>query len=100
MRVNNQSSSFGAGGDAGERDRSGRFRKRHRAGQRVRGVVREWQSQAQGLAWVDIDGHRLLAQLPPDTRLGLERLFLVVSLEPEIVLRALPSRPGGLNVVV
>ncbi|GFK95702.1 hypothetical protein NNJEOMEG_03570 [Fundidesulfovibrio magnetotacticus] len=98
MRVHGRSTSFGSGGEQRGRERSERFRKAHKPGQKVRGTVVEWQGE--GLAWVEIDGHRLLAQVSPDSRLGRERGFLIVSLAPDIVLRELPARTSGLDVVV
>ncbi|MFP5223469.1 MAG: hypothetical protein ACLGSA_14355 [Acidobacteriota bacterium] len=67
-------------------------------GQKVRGTVEEWQSP--GLAWVEIDGQRLLAQVSQDAALGRERMFLVLKLTPEIVLRELSGKPSGLDVMV
>lgn len=99
MRIRGQGSSFsGFGGQRQESERSERFRKAHRVGQKVRGTVQEWQSP--GLAWVEIDGQRLLAQVSQDASLGRERLFLVLKLSPEIVLRELSGKPSGLDVVV
>jgi len=99
MRIRGQGSSFsGFGGQHQESERSERFRKAHRVGQKVRGMVQEWQSP--GLAWVEIDGQRLLAQVSQDASLGRERLFLVLKLTPEIVLRELSGKPSGLDVVV
>lgn len=98
MRIHGQGTSFGQGGHQQDSHRSDRFRKGHRAGQKVRGVVQAWQSP--GLAWVEIDGHRLLANLSEDSALGAERLFLIVRLEPDIVLRALPAGSAGLDVLV
>lgn len=99
MRIRGQgSSSFGFDGQRQDSQRSERFRRAHRAGQKVKGIILDWHSP--GLAWVDIDGHRLLAQVSQDSALGLERLFLIASLTPDIVLRELTGRPQGLDVVV
>ena len=99
MRVRGDgASSFG--GDANRRgsERSDRFRRSHRPGQKVRGTILEWRTGE--LAWVDIDGHGLLAQVSRNSPLGRERLFLIVRLAPEIMLREITDTPGGLNVVV
>jgi hypothetical protein len=88
------SSSSGFGRQSKDSERSDRFRKGHRAGQ----MVMEWQSP--GLAWVEIDGQRMLAQVSEDAVLGRERMFLVVQLSPDIVLRELHDKPSGLNVLV
>jgi len=98
MRIHGKGTSFGSGGDRQDTQRSKRFRMAHRAGQKVRGTVAHWQEP--GLAWVEIDGHRLLARIGEDAVLGQERWFLIVRLEPDIVLRALSGSPGGLDVLV
>lgn len=99
MRVNARGSSFAKDQKPDrEQPRAERFRKAHRAGQKVRGTVVEWRGQ--GLAWVEIDGYGLLAQLSPDCALGRERTFLVVSLSPNIELKELPDKPEGLNLVI
>jgi hypothetical protein len=99
MRIRGHGSSFsGFGGQQRDSQRSERFRKAHRPGQKVRGVILEWQSD--DLAWVEIDGHRLLAQVARNSALGLERAFLVVRLDPEIVLKEISAKASGLNVMV
>ena len=100
MRIRGKSSSSfdSGGGDRRDSARSDRFRNSHRVGQKVTGVIREWHTQE--LAWVEIDGQRLLAQVSRDSALGLERAFLVVRLTPDIVLKELSGRPSGLNVLV
>ena len=99
MRIRGRgSSTFGFGGERRESERSERFRKAHRAGQKVRGTILEWQSPS--LAWVEIDGHKLLAQVAQDTALGLVRTFLIVKLSPDIVLKEISEKSGGLNVLV
>ncbi|WP_243367668.1 hypothetical protein [Fundidesulfovibrio soli] len=98
MRIQGQGTSFGSGGNRQDSQRSRRFRMAHRAGQKVRGTVVAWQEP--GLAWVEIDGHRLLATISQDAALGLERAFLIVRLEPDIVLRELTGGAKGLDVLV
>ena len=99
MRIRGSgSSSFESGGQRRESERSERFRKAHRAGQKVLGTIREWDDS--GLAWVEIDGHRLLAQVSQDSSLGLERAFLIVRLSPDIVLKEISGKQSGLNVLV
>lgn len=100
MRIKGHGSSFsGFGGGERQSERSERFRKAYRAGQKVRGTIAEWRSP--GLAWVEIAGHRLLAQVAADATLGRERLFLIERLSPEIVLRELPGGAReGLDVLV
>lgn len=99
MRIRGQGTSFaGQGGNGRDSGRAERFRKAHRAGQKVRGTVVEWHSQ--DLAWVEIDGHRLLARVSRHAALGLERRFLIESVSPEIVLRELTGASQGLDLVV
>lgn len=99
MRIRGQgSSSTGFGGQRQDSERSERFRRGHRAGQKVQGRIVEW--EAPGLAWVEIDGQRLLAQVSQDSELGLIRRFLILKLSPEIVLKEITKRTGGLDVVV
>lgn len=99
MRIKeNSTSSFGGQGNRSGSERSARFRKAHRPGQKVRGTILEWRTEE--LAWVDINGYGLLAQVSRSSPLGLERTFLIVSLSPEITLRELTDRPDGINVVV
>lgn len=99
MRIHGQnSSSAGFGGHKQDSERSERFRRGHRVGQKVQGRIVEWENQE--LAWVEIDGQRLLAQVNHDSALGLTRQFLVLKLSPEIVLKEITGRAKGLNVVV
>jgi len=99
MRIRGQGSSPGGFGDhQGDSRRAEAFRRSHRAGQKVVGVVKEWRDQ--DLAWVEIDGHRLLASVGRDTAPGLSRRFVIESLHPVIVLRELKAQAQGLDVVV
>lgn len=74
--------SFGGGGS-----RSDRFRRKHRPGQKVRGLLLK--NLPDSMAWVDIDGDRLLAQLESAHPEGARLLFLVQKLTPQIVLKEL-----------
>lgn len=99
MRIKGDgASSFGGGGARQGSERSERFRKGHRPGQKVRGVIVEWRTEE--LAWVEIDGHGLLARVSRDSLLGRERTFLIVRLTPEIMLRELTDKPQGFSAVV
>ena len=99
MRINGQGGSFpGQDGPRQDSRRSKRFRQGHRPGQKVRGRILEWRED--DLAWVEIDGHGLLAQLSRDSALGLERTFLILRLEPEIVLREITSSETGLSIII
>lgn len=101
MRIKGQGSSSGGFGQSardGSQRRRDNFRRTHRAGQRVRGRILEWRGQ--DLAWVEIDGHGLMAQVTRNSALGLERSFLIVSLDPEIVLRELTGQQGRFDIHV
>lgn len=96
MRVRgNGSGPFDFGGN-NER-RSAQFRQGRRPGQKVRGTLVKWVSE--GMAWVLIDGHHLLAQLQTRPPEGAQLLFLITRLEPDIVLKELSGVPGTGNPV-
>ncbi|WP_029894447.1 hypothetical protein [Desulfohalovibrio reitneri] len=80
----------GSGGSPppGGDNRKRAFKAKHRVGQTVRGRVASRDSS--GLFWINVDGDELLAPLPPDTPLGGHSLFLILELEPEILLRMVP----------
>ena len=89
-------SGFGQGGS-----RSDSFRKRHRVGQQVRGVLLK--NLPDSMAWVEIDGDRLLAQLEVAHPEGSRLLFVIKQLTPEIVLKelraSLSAGVGALDLV-
>lgn len=90
MRV----SGSGTGGSYnGGGNRSDRFRNRHRPGQKVRGMLIK--NLPDSLAWVDIDGERLLAQLESPRPEGSRLLFLVQQLIPQIILKELTGGTQG-----
>lgn len=78
------------------RSRTDAFRRTHREGQKVRGVLRRW--EAPQLGWVEIDGHWLLARLGGEVSPGQGILFEITELSPDIVLRQItrPPEEGGL----
>ncbi|MDD3310660.1 hypothetical protein [Pseudodesulfovibrio sp.] len=82
---------FGSGsgnsGFGGGDDRSTAFRRGRRPGQKVRGRVLK--RVADDMAWVEIEGHRLLAQLRSSPREGTWLVFVIRQLVPEIVLKEL-----------
>jgi hypothetical protein len=86
-------SGSGTGGYGGGGSRSDRFRNRHRPGQKVRGVLVK--NLPDAMAWVDIDGERLLAQLETTHPEGSRLLFLVQQLVPRIVLKELSGGAHG-----
>jgi hypothetical protein len=80
--------SYGGGGS-----RSDRFRSRHRPGQKVRGILVK--NLPESMAWVDIDGERLLAQLETARPEGSRLLFLIQQLVPQIILKELTGDAQG-----
>lgn len=86
MRISGSGSSgsYGGGGS-----RSDRFRNRHRPGQKVRGVLLK--NLPDSMAWVEIDGERLLAQLETTHQEGSRLLFLIQQLVPKIILKELTA---------
>ena len=84
MRIRNSGSGFsGSFGDS----RSSAFRHGRRPGQKVRGRLLKWVSE--DMAWVEIDGHKLLAQLHSRPAIGALLTFVIKQLKPEIVLKEL-----------
>ena len=84
MRIRNSGSGF-----SGFRDesRSSAFRHGRRPGQKVRGKLLKWVSE--DMAWVEIEGHKLLAQLQSRPPIGSLLTFVIKQLKPEIVLKEL-----------
>ncbi|MFP4316051.1 MAG: hypothetical protein ACLFQR_07480 [Desulfovibrionales bacterium] len=84
------------GGSFDHRDsgsmRARRFRARYRVGDRLMGVVLT--RPEHGLAWIDIQGHELLARISTTASPGQQLLFTVLRLHPEIVLQELSDRDG------
>ena len=76
-----------SGSGGGSRDRSNLFKRSHHVGQKVRGRVVN--TVADGLAWVDVDGHRLLAQLGGKPPVNSILTFQIQQLTPQIVLKVL-----------
>ena len=94
MRIRGSGSgASGHGGAGGSDERRRAFRRKHRVGDRVRGVMVDWESQ--GLAWVEVSGVKLLAALDSGPEPGARLAFLVKSLDPDIVLQELPPAGGG-----
>ena len=82
MRIRNSGSGFsGFRGDS----RSSAFRQGRRPGQKVRGKLLKWVSE--DMAWVDIEGHKLLAKLQSRPPIGTLLTFVIKQLRPEIVLK-------------
>jgi len=84
MRIRDSGSSFfGFGGGGGSRSDS--FKQGRRPGQKVKGVLLKWVSN--DMAWVEIDGHKLLAQLNSKPQVGALLTFIIKQLTPNIVLK-------------
>ncbi|MGL1862146.1 MAG: hypothetical protein OCC46_06450 [Pseudodesulfovibrio sp.] len=84
MRIRGSGSGFfgfGSGGDS----RSDSFKQGRRPGQKVQGKLLKWVSE--DMAWVEIEGHKLLAQLQSKPPVGALLTFLIKQLQPDIVLK-------------
>lgn len=87
MRIRGSGSGFGGffgfGGGGGSRSDS--FKQGRKPGQKVRGKLLKWVSD--NMAWVEIEGHKLLAQLNSRHQVGAILTFVIKQLEPDIVLK-------------
>lgn len=88
------------GGFFGGRNRSDSFRRKHRLGQKVRGVLLK--NVPDDMAWVEINGDRLLAQLSVVHPEGARLTFIIEQLTPYIILKELREHGhgGGADVLV
>jgi len=94
MRIGDHGfSGFFSGRGPGGGDRARIFRNRHRVGERIQGRLVRWEQP--GLAWVDIQGQELLAQIHSQPAPGQILAFLIVQLYPDIVLQELHGGAGG-----
>ena len=86
-------------GFSGNWSRSDSFKRKHRLGQRVRGVLIK--NIPDDMAWVEIDGDRLLAQLTIAHPEGARLSFTIEQLTPNIILKELKGdrHNDGPNVV-
>ena len=91
MRIGGYGKGFGSFDKKDSEARKRSFRKRHRVGEELRGVV--LRPAGQGLAWVRVDGHELLAVLETASEPGQLLYFRVNQLTPEIVLQELRVVP-------
>ena len=83
MRIRNSGTGFR--GFGGGESRSDSFRKKHKRGQKVRGKLLNRISD--DMAWVSIDGDKLLAQIQPAHQEGAHLTFIVKQLTPDIILK-------------
>lgn len=98
MRIGGSGSGFG-GFQGGRKDQSDSFRRKHSLGQKLRGVLLK--NVPDDMAWVEIDGDRLLAQLAMPHPEGAHLTFVVEQLVPSIILKELRGHAhgGGANVL-
>lgn len=93
MRIQGYGSGFPGdqGSDRRRRSTAQAFRQGRRSGQIVRG--RLVAPAENGLVWVSVDGHTLLAHLdhPPS---GAELLFRITALTPDVILQDITPPPG------
>lgn len=83
MRIRGSGSGFGS--FSGKDDRSESFRQKHRLGQKVKGTLLK--NIAESMAWVAIDGDKLLAQLQRPRPEGARLTFIIKQLVPDIILK-------------
>ncbi|BCS87409.1 hypothetical protein [Pseudodesulfovibrio sediminis] len=85
MRV----SGSGSGGNSffGGKNRSDSFRQKHRCGQKVKGILLK--NLSDNMAWVEINGDKLLAQLEVYHPRGSRLTFIIKQLVPDIILKEL-----------
>ncbi|MBI9079150.1 MAG: hypothetical protein JEY79_05355 [Pseudodesulfovibrio sp.] len=83
MRIRGSGTGFDDYG--GEKNRSDSFRKKHRLGKKVKGVLLKRVSN--DMAWVSIDGDNLLAQLHSAHQEGARLTFIIKQLVPDIILK-------------
>ncbi len=94
MRIGDKDSSF-PGQPGPNRDRAKSFRRDRRPGEQVRG--RFLRPAGPGLAWVDIEGHHLVARVSGDLSPDEVLTFEILELQPEVVLRHLVRTDGRLD---
>lgn len=93
MRIGGYGSGF-SGFGGGDKGRSDAFKKGRQPGQKVRG--RLIKKVSHDTAWVDIEGHKLLAQIRTDAPEGSLLSFVITQLTPNIILRAV-FEPSGIG---
>ncbi len=83
MRVSGSGGGYENSG--GRNNRSDSFRHKHHLGQKVKGTILKYISD--DMAWISIDGNKLLAQLKSTHQVGSRLTFLIKQLVPDIVLK-------------
>ncbi|QAZ67587.1 hypothetical protein [Solidesulfovibrio carbinolicus] len=84
-----------SGGDGRDRSDPQAFKRGRKVGQTVRG--RLLAPGPQGLFWVNLAGHKLLAALDHEPSLGRELVFRIERLEPELLLRDITPPPSAVD---
>ena len=84
-----------SGGDGRDRSDPQAFKRGRKVGQIVRG--RLLASGPQGLFWVNLAGHKLLAALDHEPSPGRELVFRIERLEPELLLRDITPPPSAVD---
>lgn len=83
------------GGDGRDRSDPQAFKRGRKVGQTVRG--RLLAPGPQGLFWVNLAGHKLLAALDHEPSPGRELVFRIERLEPELLLRDITPPPSAVD---
>ena len=84
-----------SGGDGRDRSDPQAFKRGRKVGQIVRG--RLLAPGPQGLFWVNLAGHKLLAALDHEPSPGRELVFRIERLEPELLLRDITPPPSAVD---
>ena len=84
-----------SGGDGRDRSDPQAFKRGRKVGQTVRG--RLLAPGPQGLFWVNLAGHKLLAALDHEPCPGRELVFRIERLEPELLLRDITPPPSAVD---
>lgn len=98
MRIHSNASGFSSfSGQQSAKERQEAFKRSHRPGELVRAFFVSWETydSDEGLAWLDINGHSLLAPLAGSYAPGQQLDMHIDAIEPEIVL--CPVQPQGEN---
>ncbi len=93
MRIQDHRSGFQSfSQQSSAKERREAFKRSHRPGDIVRARFIAWEHHngEEGLAWVDINGHALLAPLTGDYQPGFRFALLVQAIEPDILLEPVP----------
>ncbi len=92
MRIGDYSSHGHQNDSRSAFQRTQAFRRRFQVGQTVVGRFLRWERP--GLAWIGISDLELLAGIDGNPAPGAHIVFLVMQLEPDIILKEIPQTPG------